>query len=71
VPVLAADTPETLAARVLAVEHCLYPLALELLAARIADGRRLGVLPATAGPSFLLTDASPDDATIRRALGLD
>jgi formyltetrahydrofolate-dependent phosphoribosylglycinamide formyltransferase len=71
VPVLAADTPETLAARVLAVEHCLYPLALELLAARIADGRPLGVLPATAGPSFLLTDASPDDATIRRALGLD
>jgi formyltetrahydrofolate-dependent phosphoribosylglycinamide formyltransferase len=32
VPVLADDTPETLAARVLKVEHRLYPLALELVA---------------------------------------
>jgi phosphoribosylglycinamide formyltransferase-1 len=32
VPVLAGDTPETLAARVLAVEHRIYPRALRLLA---------------------------------------
>ena len=42
VPVLDADTPETLAARVLAAEHRIYPLALKLLAegrVRIVDGR--------------------------------
>jgi phosphoribosylglycinamide formyltransferase-1 len=36
------DTPDTLAARVLAAEHRLYPLALRLLAegrVRIADGK--------------------------------
>lgn len=32
VPVLAGDTPETLASRVLAVEHRIYPLALRLVA---------------------------------------
>jgi len=71
VPVLAGDTPETLAARVLAIEHRLYPLALELLAARIAGSTPHVVVPATDGPSFLWTDAIPDDAAIRRALGLD
>jgi phosphoribosylglycinamide formyltransferase 1 len=42
VPVLERDTPETLAARVLAVEHRIYPLALRLLAqgrVRVMDGR--------------------------------
>ena len=42
VPVLGADTPETLAARILVAEHKLYPLALGLVAsgrARIEDGR--------------------------------
>ena len=42
VPVLGADTPETLAARILAAEHKLYPLALALVAAgraRMEDGR--------------------------------
>jgi phosphoribosylglycinamide formyltransferase-1 len=44
VPVLADDDVETLAARVLAAEHRLYPLALALVAAarvRIVDGRCL------------------------------
>lgn len=36
VPVLPSDTPESLAARVLRVEHRLYPLVLEALAARLA-----------------------------------
>jgi phosphoribosylglycinamide formyltransferase-1 len=35
VPVLAGDTPDTLAARVLAVEHRIYPQALRM----VADGR--------------------------------
>jgi phosphoribosylglycinamide formyltransferase-1 len=42
VAVLDGDTPQTLAARVLEVEHRIYPLALSLLAAeraRIVDGR--------------------------------
>ena len=41
VPVLAGDTEATLAARVLEVEHRIYPLALRLVAeGRVADGRR-------------------------------
>jgi len=42
VPVLAGDTVETLAARILTVEHKLYPLALKLLAegkVRMEDGK--------------------------------
>ncbi len=42
VPVLEGDTAETLAARVLTVEHRIYPLALKWLAEgslRVADGR--------------------------------
>lgn len=42
VPVLASDTPDSLAARVLLVEHRLYPLALWLTAtgrARLEEGR--------------------------------
>jgi phosphoribosylglycinamide formyltransferase-1 len=42
VPVLADDTPDTLAARVLTVEHRIYPLALKLVAqgrVRIVAGR--------------------------------
>jgi phosphoribosylglycinamide formyltransferase-1 len=45
VPVLAADTPDTLAARVLRMEHRLYPNALAAYARgdlRMADGRLLG-----------------------------
>jgi len=42
VPVLAADTEETLAARVLSAEHRIYPLALRLVAenrAQLVEGR--------------------------------
>ena len=51
VPVIEGDNPKTLAARVLAAEHRLYPLALGLLAsgrARIAGDRVIvaGALPA-------------------------
>ena len=47
VPVLPGDTPEVLAERVLAVEHALYPVALEAVAqGRVtlgADGRVAGL----------------------------
>ena len=39
VPVLTDDTPRTLAARVLEVEHLLYPAAADALARRLAGGR--------------------------------
>jgi phosphoribosylglycinamide formyltransferase-1 len=39
VPVLPADTPEDLAARVLAVEHRLYPSAVDHLCAALREGR--------------------------------
>lgn len=51
VPVLAQDTAETLAARILTVEHQLYPLALKLVAedkVRMKDGRAVTTPDATA-----------------------
>jgi phosphoribosylglycinamide formyltransferase-1 len=48
VPVLDADTPEALGARVLAQEHVIYPLALRLVASgavQIEGNRVLGALP--------------------------
>jgi len=59
VPVLADDDEAALAARVLAVEHRIYPLALKLLAegrVRVVDGRCLidGVpVPETAASARL------------------
>jgi len=41
VPVLRGDTPETLAARVLVVEHALYPVAVEMAARAVAAGMDL------------------------------
>lgn len=51
VPVLDGDTPDTLAARVLELEHALYPQAIQLFAEnrlRI-DGRRVRILPVEGG----------------------
>lgn len=77
VPVLVGDTPETLARRVLRVEHLLLPAALQALAAGTlslgADGRACGTSTLDpAGPlAFALQDdlaqVAPDVAT---ALGL-
>ncbi|HKJ93613.1 MAG TPA: phosphoribosylglycinamide formyltransferase [Longimicrobiales bacterium] len=76
VPVRAGDTPDTLAARVLRVEHLLYPAVVERVAGalRRADGTAsaerldtLFVLPDEAGFSLART---PSGADIRRALGL-
>jgi phosphoribosylglycinamide formyltransferase-1 len=46
VPVLAGDTPETLAERIHAVEHRLYPLAADRLARAIQDGSDPVPIPA-------------------------
>jgi folate-dependent phosphoribosylglycinamide formyltransferase PurN len=54
VPVLGGDTPETLAARILAVEHRLYPLAAERLCRALAAGR-----PPTPLAPPGLSDSSP------------
>jgi formyltetrahydrofolate-dependent phosphoribosylglycinamide formyltransferase len=50
VPVLAGDTPESLGARVLEMEHRLYPLAADHLCRTVAEGREPGplVLPGNA-----------------------
>jgi len=47
VPVLAGDTPESLAARVLVVEHRIYPGVADHLCRAVAEGRELGPLPFT------------------------
>lgn len=63
VPVLAGDTAETLAARVLRVEHLLLPAALEALVG--------GRAPAAADPAaFSLVEApAPELAALRRLVG--
>lgn len=78
VPVLAGDTPEALAARVLRVEHRLYPAAVERVATgleRDAGAVRAGRLDAMyALPDdvvFMLRQGAPPAAEVRRALGLE
>jgi formyltetrahydrofolate-dependent phosphoribosylglycinamide formyltransferase len=74
VPVLRGDTPESLAARVLRVEHRIYPLAIEALATALArDGERTDRGWAGHDPAaFDWNDQdAPRDAVLRRGLGLD
>lgn len=62
VPVLPGDDEETLAARVLRVEHQLYPFALRLVAegrARLEDGR--AVLTGVSATGNLFSPASADE----------
>lgn len=71
VPVLPGDSPETLAARVLAVEHALYPAAVEALARAVAEGREFPGFEAP-GDAFAAghADASEVRRQIREALRL-
>jgi formyltetrahydrofolate-dependent phosphoribosylglycinamide formyltransferase len=77
VPVLAGDTAETLAARVLRVEHVVYPLAIEALARHIAEQPEApfvgGFGPADAvGFSWTIDDsAAALSVAVRTALRLD
>lgn len=66
VPVLPGDTAEVLAARVLRVEHRLYPAALEAL---VVEARPDAAAAATA--FCACDDEPPGPEQIRRALGLD
>ena len=73
VPVLATDSAETLAARVLQVEHALLPIAVEAAARSLAGGRPLGKPPAGSGTApddvFFNLDATPPaDGGIARFL---
>jgi phosphoribosylglycinamide formyltransferase 1 len=61
VPVWPDDTTESLAARVLEVEHRCYPLALELVAsgrARVVD-ERVGIVGATSPDAVLINPPDP------------
>lgn len=70
VPVLTGDTPDSLAARVLAVEHLLYPAAVELVARSISRGVQV-VPDSVVNSSFVQVPRSvPAEADIRRALGI-
>lgn len=66
VAVQSDDTPETLAARVLRVEHRLYPLALERLV-RELNGERIARSDHVAA---IAADLSADARSMRAALGL-
>ncbi len=80
VPVLDADTVETLADRVLRVEHALYPAAVEwlvrvLVAAEGGDASAAvqdAIPPVSETACFALKEGGePDGAGIRRLFGLD
>jgi formyltetrahydrofolate-dependent phosphoribosylglycinamide formyltransferase len=75
VPVVRGDTTDSLAHRVLAVEHVLYPLAVEWLARRMTATRETSQAPGfpiAADAAFVLARADRDvDAEIRRALGIN
>ncbi|MBM3502747.1 MAG: phosphoribosylglycinamide formyltransferase [Alphaproteobacteria bacterium] len=59
VPVLAEDTPETLAARILACEHKIYPLALRLMAeGRVRVVGDVAYIDGRAGPPTALFNPS-------------
>jgi phosphoribosylglycinamide formyltransferase 1 len=66
VPVLSGDTPETLASRVLAAEHRLYPMALALVAAGRArlEGGKV-VIDAPTDPTAQVFSPTPQDPSIR------
>jgi phosphoribosylglycinamide formyltransferase-1 len=66
VPVLDDDTPQTLAARVLAQEHVIYPMALRLVASgavRIEGNRVIGA-PTPRGTALIVPE--PSAAELRR-----
>jgi formyltetrahydrofolate-dependent phosphoribosylglycinamide formyltransferase len=73
VPVLHGDTPESLAARVLRVEHILYPAALALLTRTLLDGAATTQCAGYPASTFAFGAAAEeaDAARIRRTLGLD
>ncbi|MBI4541021.1 MAG: phosphoribosylglycinamide formyltransferase [Gemmatimonadetes bacterium] len=65
VPVWPDDTPESLAARVLTVEHEIYPAAVEALARAVAEGRAVEPFRA---PGVAFTTTGADAAKVRRQI---
>lgn len=76
VPVLAGDTADTLAARVLRVEHRLYPAVVERVASSLrrsggaVSAARLDALFALPDDTGFSLAGPPSSAEVRRALGL-
>ncbi len=70
VPVHAQDTPETLAARVLRVEHVLYPAVVEAAARALLKGEDLGAIPWWGPGSWGAGGEEVDEKGMRAALGL-
>lgn len=71
VPVLPGDTPEELAARVLAVEHRVLPTAVEVLAERLSGGGGGGPGEESSGGEIgfgLVAGGVPEGAEVRRLL---
>jgi formyltetrahydrofolate-dependent phosphoribosylglycinamide formyltransferase len=72
VPVLATDTPAALAARVLEVEHMLYPAAIELVARALENEETAVGRDRVDAACFLsVPQTAPSEAELRRALGLN
>lgn len=83
VPVLRGDTAETLSARVLQVEHELYPLAIEIAARAMASGRDVAEMlqmawgsrawgfDADAGAFIWDDDGTAPTEELRRLMGMD
>lgn len=71
VPVLAGDTADTLAARVLGVEHILYPLAADHLFQAVAEGRPVTRLSPPGEAVGMSGQFSPEETAeqIRAAFG--
>ena len=71
-PVLAGDDAASLAARVLQVEHVLYPVAVELVARALERGDEQPVVARISRSAFVAAVANaPDEAQLRFAFGLD
>lgn len=72
VPVMAHDTPESLAARVLKVEHILFPAAVEMVARSLDSGVPQVVRDDTSQSCFIqLNQSAPAETELRRALGVE
>lgn len=72
VPVLPGDSPETLAGRVLRIEHRLLPAAVELVARGIGGADRTGPVGLVEPIAFRTSSAeAPSEDEVRRALGLE
>ena len=65
VPVLAGDTPDTLAARVLKAEHVLYPLAADHLCRAVEKGEPVARL-SLPGEAMMITDTFSPGAVARQ-----